>query len=99
MLALCVGLLAGSAILPRSTHGQQFEGAEGRSGRYALVTGVPGSTTRSQTVYILDDLNQFLYAFEYRSKSEKFEYRSVIDLRLVANKFLKDRARHEQKKR
>ena len=46
MMALAIGLLVGGAIFPKAAYSQE---GEGRTGRYALGTGIPGSTQRSQT--------------------------------------------------
>ncbi|MFP4055297.1 MAG: hypothetical protein ACLF0G_00335 [Candidatus Brocadiia bacterium] len=101
MLALGVGFLVGGLLWPRRAAAQQFEGgAEGRSLRYGVVTGVRGSRTRSQTVYVIDDTNEFLYILEYSSAGsakDALEWRGYADLRLFALKGLKERAERERK--
>ena len=89
MLALAMGILVSSAIVPRSVSAQD---AEGGGGRYALIRGVPGSTTNSETLYVLDDLNQIIFFFEYSSRSKSLEPRTYIDLQPDVASGLKRRA-------
>ncbi|MFP4055298.1 MAG: hypothetical protein ACLF0G_00340 [Candidatus Brocadiia bacterium] len=94
MLALAMGLLVGSFVLPRSAHGQPEVGPA-RSARYAILTGVRGSNPTEQTVYIVDDTNEILFVFEYdsRGSKRKYEFQTAIDLRKYANMAIKARAR------
>ncbi|NQT86044.1 hypothetical protein HQ560_04720 [bacterium] len=89
MLALAMGILVSSAIVPRTASAQD---AESSGGRYALVRGVPGSTANSETLYVLDDLNQIVFFFEYSSRSRTLEPKAYIDLQPSVAAGLKKRA-------
>jgi len=96
MLALAMGLLVGSFILPSPTYGQQSRG-EGRAGRYALVTGIAGVTQKSQTLYVVDDANELLFVFEYSARSREIAFREATDMRRYASQAIKMRAKREEK--
>lgn len=98
MLAMAVGLLVSSAIFPRASYGQEGTG-EGRTRRYVMITGIRGSATNTQTVYVVDDVNQIIYAFEYHSRSNEMKYRAHSDVRLFANKFIEKREETERRRR
>jgi len=97
MLALAVGLLVSSVLFSRPLYAQQGIG-EGRTQRYAMVTGVRGSASNTQTVYIVDDVNQILYAFEYHSRAKEMKYRDHSDIYLFAGKLADLREKAERKK-
>jgi hypothetical protein len=98
MLALAMGLLAGSLIFPRATHSQEAQG-EGRAGRYAVVTGIRGSAPSTQSLYLIDDATEILFAFEYNSRSNKLEYQTASDVQRYASKLVEERARRERGRR
>ena len=85
MALLALGL-AGCAATERSPQ------------RYAMVTGVRGSAANTQTVYIVDDVNQILYAFEYHSRAKEMKYRDHSDIYLFAGKLAELRQKAERKK-
>ena len=89
MLALAMGILVSSAIVPRTASAQD---AEAGGARYALVRGVSGSSPNSETLYVLDDLNQAVYFYEYSSRSRSLEARTLIDLQYYAAGGLRKRA-------
>ena len=93
-LALAMGLLVGSAMMPETALAQN---AEGRTSRFALVRGVRGTTQGSETVYITDDLNQMLFVFEYTSRSKKVDIREFVDLQVAGAAALKKRAAREKR--
>ncbi len=93
MLAAAMGILVGTVVMPQTASAQT---GEGRSQRYALVRGVSGTTQRSETVYIVDDLNQMLFAYEYQSRSRKVELRQYVDLQGVGAAVMKKRASREK---
>lgn len=95
MMALAIGLLVGGVIFPKAAYSQE---GEGRTGRYALVTGIPGNTQKSQTLYLVDDLNEILYIFEYSSRAKELAVREVSDLRRYATKLLEARSKKERTK-
>jgi len=93
MMALAIGLLVGGAIFPKAAYSQE---GEGRAGRYALVTGIPGNAPKTQTLYIIDDVNEILYAFEYSSRAKEIAYRHATDIRRYGSKLLELRAKKER---
>ena len=93
MLALAMGILVSTVVMPQVASAQ----GEGRSGRYALVPGVSGTTANSETLYILDDLNEVLFIFEYTSRSKRVDLRDYVDLQLAAAAGLKRRAALEKR--
>jgi hypothetical protein len=93
MLTLAIGLLVGSVVLPPAAVGA---GAEGRGFRYGLVTGVHGNAQQSETVYIVDDLNELILIYEYNARSRELTARNAVDLRGDASKFIKLRAREKE---
>jgi hypothetical protein len=92
-LALAMGLLVGSAMMPQTALAQ----GEGRAGRYTLVRGVQGTTQRSETVYVTDDLNEMLFIFEYSSRSKSIDIREFVDLQVAGAAALKKRAAREKR--
>jgi hypothetical protein len=98
MLALAMGLLVGSFLYPRTTLAQDGVGGEGRTGRYALVPGVRGTTQQSETLYVVDDMNEVLFVFEYSSRSKEIEPRALYDLQQAASGLIKKRAERDRKK-
>jgi hypothetical protein len=93
-LALVLGLLLGGFGSPRSAVGQE-PGAI--ANRYALVTGIPGTTRRTQTLYLVDDATDILYVMEYRGRSHDLEFRTAISMRAYAQKVIKGRAKREER--
>ena len=93
MLALAMGILVSTVVMPQVASAQ----GEGRAGRYALVRGVAGTTANSETVYIVDDLNQMLFIFEYSSRSKRVDIREYVDLQVAAAAGLKRRAAREKR--
>ena len=98
MLALAFGLLVGGLVMPRTLHSAALrrdvaiEGSgEGRTLRYALVTGLAGTARNTQTVFITDDTSDILFAFEYSSSAKKVKFRNAFDLRRFASKLSKER--------
>ncbi len=89
MLALAMGILVSSAIAPRNASAQD---AEGSGGRYALVRGVSGSAANSETLYLLDDLNQIVLFYEYSSRSRTLEPKAFVDLQPLVAGGLRKRA-------
>ena len=98
MIAVALGLIVGGFVLPRPAYSQQSS-AEGRSERYSLVTGIEGSTRNSQVVYLIDNTNRIMYAFEYSASREELRPRMPIDLKVVSDKFIKLRAKREAGKK
>ena len=94
MIAVALGLIVGGFVLPRPAYSQQSS-AEGRSDRYALVTGIEGSTRNSQVVYLIDNTNRIMYAFEYSSSKKELRPRMPIDLQAVSDVYIKLRAKRE----
>ena len=92
MLALAIGLLVGSVVLPPSAIGA---GAEGRGFRYGLLTGVAGSTAQSETIYIIDDATEAVMVYEYNARAHELTARNAIDLRGDAAREIKKRAAKE----
>ena len=100
MLALAVGLLVGSFAFPRASVAQE-EPAQGALGRYGLLTGVRGSVASTQTLYVMDDQEDMLLAFEYNSRSNKLEWQGVgaaVNLRRYANQILELRAKEDRRR-
>lgn len=100
MLALAMGLLAGSFIFPRATWSQD-DAAIVEGGRYSVLTGIRGSVQSTQTLYILDDVEDILFAYEYNSNSHKLEpqVKGAANIRRYTAKVLEERAKAERKKR
>ena len=98
MIAVALGLIVGGFVLPRSAYSQQSS-AEGRSDRYALVTGIEGSTRNSQVVYLIDNTNRIMYAFEYSSSRKELRPRMPIDIQAVSDVYIKKRAKREAGKK
>jgi hypothetical protein len=96
MLALAMGLLAGGLIFPEATVGQE---AAGQVGRYALLTGIRGSVASTQTLYLLDDQEDLLLAFEYNSRSREISFKQPVNLRRYASEMIEKRARDERRRR
>ncbi|NQT86045.1 hypothetical protein HQ560_04725 [bacterium] len=94
MLAAAMGILVGTVVMPQTATAQT---GEGRTQRYALVRGVSGTTQRSETIYVVDDLNQMLFAYEYQSRSRKVEFRQFVDLQAAGAAILKKRATREKR--
>jgi hypothetical protein len=95
LVGLVVGYLVGGARAP-SAHAQ--ETAEGRAGRFALVTGIGGNVPNSQTLYLVDERHELLFAFEYgarRKPAESIEFRGFRDLRQYIRRALKLREDYE----
>jgi len=92
LVAAVAGLIVGVALLPAAT-GQESAG-EGRTGRFALVTGIRGNQPNTQTVYILDETNEVLLAFEYdaRGRSGQMEIQAVVDLHRYIERAIELRA-------
>ena len=97
MLALAFGLLVGGLVLPTSlysasTRDRRIEGTgEGRTQRYALVTGLAGVARQTQTLFITDDTTDILFAFEYSSAAKQVKFRNAVDLRRFVEKLAKTR--------
>jgi hypothetical protein len=100
MLALAIGILAGSLISPRSAMGQGLAAANGggvgRTFRYAFVTGIPGTLPRSESLYVVDDANELLLVYEYTGTSHKCEFRTAKDIRREARELIKLRSKGEK---
>jgi len=94
MMALAVGLLVGGMVFPKAAYSQ--DAGEGRTSRFALVTGVPGTSPRSETLYIVDDMNEILYIFEYSSRAKEVQLRQATDIRRYSAKLLEARAKKER---
>lgn len=98
MLALAVGLLVGSFAFPRASVAQE-EPAQGALGRYGLLTGIQGSSQGTETLYLMDDQEEMLLAFEYNSRSRKLEWqKAFVSLRTWANRALELRAKEESRR-
>ena len=97
MLALAIGLVVGVMVAPRGLWAADGGGAEGRTMRYALVTGITGTTPGSETVYLLDEANDLLIVYEYSSRSRELVLRTAGDIRRVASQFIKARAHKAEK--
>ena len=97
-LALAIGLMVGG-VGPRRGYAQEGGLGEGRSRRYAMVTGIRGSSTNTQTVYVVDDVNQLLYALEYHSRSNEFKMRNIGDIRKYSDHWSEVRDKADRKKR
>lgn len=95
-LAVVVGLLCGGLLTPRSAIGQEPLAAT-QAMRYSMVLGIPGSTERSQTLYLVDDLNDIFYILEYSSKTRTIVPRRLMDLRRFSTEIMRKRARREAK--
>ena len=99
MIAVALGLIVGGFVLPRPAYSQQSS-AEGRSGRYALVTGIEGSTRNTtQVVYLIDNTNRIMYAFEYSSSRKELRPRMPIDIQAVSDVYIKTRAKRDAGKK
>jgi hypothetical protein len=99
MLALAIGVLMGSLIAPRPAMAQgaaAAAGGQGRTARYAFVTGIAGIQARSETLYVVDDANELLFVFEYSGSSHKCEFKTAKDLRRDARDLMKLRAQVEK---
>jgi len=95
MLAAAMGILVGTVVMPQTATAQD---GEGRSARHAMVRGVAGTTQRSETLYVVDDLNQFLFAFEYASRGGgEVKFRQMADLQAAGVSVLKKRATREER--
>lgn len=97
MLALAVGLLVGRAIVSQPAHAAEASYGEGSSRRYKMVTGVRGTTANSQTIYVVDDVNQLMFVLEYHSKSNEFATRHVGDIRKYTSKIAEARDKSERR--
>ena len=97
MLALAMGLLVGGLVVPPAAYSAGPE-AESRAGRYALVTGVGGTVPRSETLYVVDDVNQLLFTLEYSSASKKILTRKISDIRRLTTKILEERANRDRRR-
>jgi hypothetical protein len=97
-LAVVLGLLCSGLITPLPAIGEDATGGA-FANRYGMVTGLPGSTERSQTLYLIDDLNDIFYILEYSSKTYKIEVRELIDLERYATEILKKRAKRDVKEK
>jgi len=99
LLALAMGLLAGSFIFPRATWGQDDVGVV-QGGRYSVITGIRGSTQNSETLYVLDDVEDMLLPYEYSSRSHELEphLTAAVNIRRYSTKILEDRAKAERKR-
>jgi len=95
MLALAIGLLVGSVVLPPAAQGAGA-GTEGRGFRYGLVTGVHGNAQQSETVYVIDDSNELIMIYEYNPRSRDLVARNAQDMRAEAARLIKLRG-HEPK--
>jgi len=93
-LAVVLGLLGGGVITPQTAVGQD-ELVGNTSMRYSMVLGLPGSTERSQTLYLIDDLNDIFYILEYTSKSRSVTPRKIVDLRKYSTEVIHQRARRD----
>ncbi|MFC1806489.1 hypothetical protein ACFL09_05865 [Planctomycetota bacterium] len=100
MLALAMGLLAGSFIFPRATWGQD-DVAVVEGGRYAVIPGLRGSSIGAETLYVLDDVEDLLMTYEYDSRKREFEPQlaGIANLRRYTAKIIEDRAKADRKKR
>ena len=94
-LAVVVGLLSGGLLTPQPAIGQEPLGAGAEAMRYSMVLGIAGSTERSQTLYLVDDLNDIFYVLEYSSKTRTIVPRKVTDLRRYSAEIIRKRARRE----
>lgn len=99
MLALAVGLLVGRAIVSPPAYAQEASYGEGSSRRYKMVTGIRGTAQSTQTIYVVDDVHQVLYAIEYHSKSNEFKMKAISDIRKVTGKLAEARDKGERKKK
>ena len=93
-LAVVLGLLCGGVITPQTAVGQD-ELLGNTSMRYSMVLGLPGSVERSQTLYLIDDLNDIFYILEYSSKSRNITPRKIVDLRRYSTEVIHTRARRD----
>ncbi|MFC1806488.1 hypothetical protein ACFL09_05860 [Planctomycetota bacterium] len=96
LLALAVGLLLSSTIFPRSSYATEAVG-EGRSRRYVMIVGTRGSAANTQTLYVVDDANQVIYAFEYHSRANEMKYRAHADISRFARKLIEKREEGERR--
>jgi len=99
MLALAIGLLAGGVLFPRTTWGQD-EPLTTPGGRYTLITGIRGSTQSSESLYILDDVEDMLLAYEYNSRSHELEphLKGAVNIRRYTAEILEKRAKAERRR-
>lgn len=85
-------LLAASVCLvlslPRTSRGDEIQFC-GRSQRYTLVSGIRGIAPGTQTLYLLDNFRQIIFACEY-TRAAKLKVLQAEDLRRCAAKFIKD---------
>ncbi|MFW6161829.1 MAG: hypothetical protein ACODAJ_03615 [Planctomycetota bacterium] len=99
MLALAVGLLLSSTLFTRPGYAQNSGPGEGRTRRYVMVTGIRGSAANTQTVYVVDDVNQIVYAFEYHSRAKEMRYRAHSDIYLYSSRLIEGRRESERRGR
>jgi hypothetical protein len=101
LLALAVGLLAGGLVFPRAIWGQDEPTAVVPGGRYSVLTGIRGSTQHSQTLYLLDDVEDLLLAYEYDSRARQLEphLKGSANLRRYTARILEERAKVERNRR
>jgi hypothetical protein len=100
MLALAIGLLVGSLVVPHAANAQQVGpggGGEGRAFRYAVVPGIAGTATRTETLYVIDDANEAMFIYEYNSASHDIKKRNLIDIRHDATELIKARGKRDEK--
>ena len=67
--------------------------------RYAMVTGIAGSAANTQTLYIVDDVHEILFAFEYHSRANRLTLKAVADIQLYAQGLVKKRAERQRGER
>jgi hypothetical protein len=91
-------MLLGGGAAPATARSQGHQG-EGRSARFTLVTGIPGSTADTQTLYVIDDTNELLFTFEYNAvrRKDKMTPQAVTDLRKYIHRAVELRAEARQK--
>ncbi|MFC1806490.1 hypothetical protein ACFL09_05870 [Planctomycetota bacterium] len=99
VVALVAALLVGGVTRSPVAYSQESAGA-GRTARFALVTGIAGNTPNTQTMYLVDETNELLFAFEYSARgkpTESMDFRGIVDLRKYAKRGLELRANAEKK--
>jgi len=64
-----------------------------------VVTGLRGSAPSTQTIYLIDDATEILFAFEYNSRSNKLDYQVASDLQRYASKLVEERAKRLRTRR
>ena len=97
MLALAVGLMVGRVAVPRSAYAQESGFGEGKTRRYAMVTGIRGNAQNTQSIYVVDEVNQILYALEYHSRTNKFDVKAMADVRKYTGKLSELRDKGERR--